>query len=310
MAWIVNYVDARLKGRPLATLASTSVLVCLAGLVDHLTGHEVLSGIFYLIPIFVAAWYAGITVSLLVCAFAIVIRFTLEVAGGPVDSVTAIHVWNAGVRFGVFPFVAYLSARLARFVEHETQLARTDPLTGLMNRRAFDEAASRFLDLAYNRGHQTTVVYIDVDDFKRVNDMCGHVGGDRVLTAIAAALLQGVRSSDLVGRRGGDEFVLLLPETDYEGARAVIATLEGRLALIEASDGSAVRFSVGVATFLKPPLDVDAAIKVADNLMYKAKVGGKNDLVHELVNMAGDVTLQTAGASPRAGRRMGDRTIP
>ncbi|MBA3731836.1 MAG: GGDEF domain-containing protein [Gammaproteobacteria bacterium] len=73
------------------------------------------------------------------------------------------------------------------------------------------------------------MVYIDVEDFKRVNDISGHVAGDRVLTTIAAALQQGVRSSDLVGRRGGDEFALLLPETDYEGARACIATPEDRL---------------------------------------------------------------------------------
>ncbi|MBA3731837.1 MAG: hypothetical protein H0W93_05670 [Gammaproteobacteria bacterium] len=71
-----------------------------------------------------------------------------------------------------------------------------------------------------------------------------------------------------------------------------------------------MRFSVGVASFLKSPLSVDAAIKAADDLMYKAKAGGKNDIVHELFNMAGDVTLQTAGASRRPGRRMGDRTIP
>ena len=310
MTRIVDYVDARLKGRTLATLASTSVLVCLAGLVDHLTGHELPSDIFYLIPIFVAAWYTGITVSLLVCAFAIVIRFTLEVAGSPVDGITAIHVWNAGVGLGVFAFVANLSARLARYVEHESRLARADPLTGLMNRRAFDETPSRYLDLALSRGHHTTVIYIDIDDFKRLNDSSGHVAGDRVLTTIAAALRQGVRSSDLVCRRGGDEFVLLLPETDYEGARALIATLEDRLARIAASDGSAVGFSVGVATFLKAPLNVDAAIKVADDLMYKAKVGGKNDIVHELVNTAGDLTLQTAGAIPRGGRRMGDKIIP
>ncbi|MGH8501255.1 MAG: GGDEF domain-containing protein [Gammaproteobacteria bacterium] len=307
MPGIVHHADAWLRGRPLATLVSTSVLVCLTGLFDYLTGHELSSAIFYLIPIFIAAWYGGIAISLLVCVLAAGIVLTMDVLGGQTYGLPAIHVWNAVVRLGIFAFVAYLSARLARYVEHETRLARTEPLTGLMNRRAFDEAANRFLDLALSRGHHTTVVYIDVDDFKRVNDRSGHSAGDRLLATIAAALRQGVRSSDLVGRRGGDEFVLLLPDTGYEGAQACIATLKARLTQIRASDAWPVRFSMGVATFLRPPLNVDVAIKVADELMYKAKAGGKDDIVHEIISMTGDVTLQTTGAGPHTGRRMGEK---
>ncbi len=79
---------------------------------------------------------------MLVCTLAPVIHLALDVASEPEFGVTAIHMWNAGVRFGVPAFAAYPSARLADFVAHESQLARTDPLTELMNRRAFDEAAT------------------------------------------------------------------------------------------------------------------------------------------------------------------------
>jgi diguanylate cyclase (GGDEF)-like protein len=240
-------------------------------------------------------------------AAAVSIWLTVPLTAGNTFTHWLLPVWNGLVRFGIFIIVAYLGARRAQALKREARLARIDTLTGIMNRRALFEAATRFLELAQSHGHHTTVIYIDVDDFKQVNDRVGHHVGDQLLTTIAAALRQGIRTSDLVSRRGGDEFVLLLPETGYEGAQACVASIKNRLSRIRAKHGWPITFSMGVATFLKPPASIEETIKVADELLYRAKMGGKNEVVHEILHVARSVTLKTAGSNGARGRRTGEK---
>jgi diguanylate cyclase (GGDEF)-like protein len=159
---------------------------------------------------------------------------------------------------------------------HEQQAARTDPLTSLSNRRAFVEAA--WLELERGRRHSRplSLLYIDCDDFKLVNDRLGHVAGDAVLSAVGATLRQAVRGLDTVARLGGDEFGVLLPEVDRAGAVALADRLRVQLREALAGRGDAVTFSIGVATFLRPPASVDEMILRADELMYQAKRSGKD----------------------------------
>lgn len=118
------------------------------------------------------------------------------------------------MRFSTFGVFAYLVAKLALAYRREVRLARMDFLTALMNRRTFREEA-KVLVLARRHRHHTIVVYVDVNDFKTINDRLGHDAGGTLIKTIATALQQDVRSPDFVGRRGGDEFVLLLPETGF-----------------------------------------------------------------------------------------------
>jgi diguanylate cyclase (GGDEF)-like protein len=283
------------------------LLIGFTGLLDHLTVHGLSWGIFYLIPILISAWFVGRRLGLIISAVSACTWLAVDVAAGQVYSNPAISIWNAGVRFGVFAVVAHLSAQLALALKRERRLARTDSLTGLMNRRAFNEEAARLLQLALSHGHRTSVIYMDVDNFKHINDHSGHGAGDRLLTTIADVLCQSVRKSDLVGRHGGDEFVVFLPETDYEGARACVATIQNRLLQGCAASGWPVTFSLGVVTFLRPPLAIEEAITVADELMYRAKKDGKGCVVHELVSIARHVALKTAGSNEAGGRRIGER---
>lgn len=150
-----------------------------------------------------------------------------------------------------------------------------------MNGRWFGEAAQAIFHIAARYGRPTVIGYIDLDNFKSVNDTLGHTEGDHVLRTIASILLKSVRSADLVGRLGGDEFVVLLPETTYTGAVTTFENLRKRLLKETGEHMWPIGFSIGVAVFLTPPSSIDEAIKAADALMYRVKNGGKNNMLVE-----------------------------
>jgi diguanylate cyclase (GGDEF)-like protein len=151
-----------------------------------------------------------------------------------------------------------------------------DPLTGLSNTRAFTEIASAEIDRMHRFGKPLSAAYLDLDNFKRVNDQNGHKSGDGALRLIGDALSHCVRSIDTAARVGGDEFVLLMPETDRDGARVVVRRLQQRVT--ELSLGK-ITCSMGCVTFTAPPRDVDHLLKAADDAMYAAKRSGRDRVV-------------------------------
>jgi len=169
--------------------------------------------------------------------------------------------------------------RIVALVESARHLAMTDPLTGLLNRRAFTDAMARELSRSKRHSFPLSVLLLDVDHFKKVNDTRGHEGGDLVLKGVAKTVLSMARKSDIVGRWGGEEFVLGLPQAAAAGAR--IAAERLRRAIAETTftlhDGSSLRVtaSIGVAYAVEgEPLD--AMIARADEAMYLAKSRGRN----------------------------------
>ena len=160
-------------------------------------------------------------------------------------------------------------------------MARLDGLTGVMNGHAFEEGAQTILRIAARYGRPTVMGYIDLDNFKSVNDTLVHAEGDHVLRTVASILSKSVRSADLIGRLGGDEFAILLPETTCSGAATMFKNLREGL-LKEARERVwPIGFSIGVAVFRTVPSSVDEAIKLADALMYRVKNGGKNNILLE-----------------------------
>jgi diguanylate cyclase (GGDEF)-like protein len=153
----------------------------------------------------------------------------------------------------------------------EEILARTDGLTHIANRRAFIEAAQHELERARRNAHPLTLVYLDIDDFKDVNDQLGHTEGDALLVIVARTLRVGTRAIDAVARLGGDEFGLLLPETDEPMAAALLARVQASLGEAMVRHGWKVRFSTGAAVFETPATSVDEMMARADELMYAAK---------------------------------------
>jgi len=165
--------------------------------------------------------------------------------------------------------------------DHENldRLSRRDTLTGLLNRRAFDEALRERLGQAVRRGRPGALVYVDLDNFKVVNDRRGHAAGDEALRAVTEILNGSCRGGDLVGRLGGDEFVLWLEESDPAGAEAKARSLLEATAALASHSGTADRplgFSMGIACFDPHSGEaVEALMARADGAMYEAKRRGK-----------------------------------
>jgi diguanylate cyclase (GGDEF)-like protein len=171
----------------------------------------------------------------------------------------------------------------ARLFAEVQQLATTDPLTELANRRHFFTLARTECDRAMRYGHPLSAMMLDVDNFKKINDRYGHAAGDQVLRAIATQFRSTLRSVDVVGRYGGEEIVVLLPETERDGARQVAERLRQNLAQTAVPiDGGTllITASLGVAT--REPgdeIDLETLIDCADQALYIAKQTGKNRVV-------------------------------
>ena len=267
---------------PLGVAAICLVLVAATAALDHATGADLSFSLLYLAPIAVASWYAGRAMGFAIAVMAgagwvlsdHLLRGGWDLSFAPVWDALMVHL-------GFFVIAAYLVARLRAQLERERRLAHTDGLTGALNWRAFVQEVSRLAKLALRGGGATTLVYLDVDDFKGVNDTQGHAAGDRLLQAIHSAAVRSLRDSDVVARLGGDEFGFLLPMTDENGARTVVERTRKHLADAVAADEWQVTFSIGVVTFAFPPQDAEQAIRAADALMYKIKNGGKNGVAYE-----------------------------
>ena len=178
-----------------------------------------------------------------------------------------------------------IGERILRLEDHllDTQaalreLATTDMLTGLLNRRAVTEQALAELGRCERAGSSLSVALVDVDHFKQVNDTHGHMVGDRVLSAIAGALRDGVRPYDHVGRWGGEEFLLVLPEVDGERGAVAADRVRARLAAADMGLGpGSVTVSMGVASTVPgQQLDLDSLLSRADQALYAAKDAGRN----------------------------------
>ncbi|MHB0924328.1 MAG: tetratricopeptide repeat-containing diguanylate cyclase [Bellilinea sp.] len=159
-------------------------------------------------------------------------------------------------------------------------LATIDTLTGLANRRYFLELAERAFYQAQRYNRPLSVVMIDVDNFKHINDTFGHAAGDQVLRAVSSRMQAVLRRSDILGRYGGDEFVVLLPETGQEGARRMTERLRASVAMMGEEVGSIdapVSLSIGLAsTFSMANITLDALLQYADKALYTSKQAGRD----------------------------------
>ncbi len=157
--------------------------------------------------------------------------------------------------------------------------AYTDPLTGLYNRTALTDAFQREWKLSQRQQTPLSLLLLDVDHFKRINDTYGHAAGDAALVKIAKCLRQTVRGSDMLFRYGGEEFVVLLSNTASDGAELLAQRLLYRIAAMDCSDiapGLRITTSIGVATLNHPEETPEQMLKRADEALYRAKRQGRN----------------------------------
>ena len=175
----------------------------------------------------------------------------------------------------------------ARLFDEVQRLATLDGLTGTYNRRHFMDLAQREYDNARRFGHPLTAMMLDVDHFKRINDRHGHHVGDQVLRALAERCRGALRSVDVLGRYGGEEFAIVLPGTTQHNAATVLAErIRKRVAdePIKTDDGAVkVTVSVGVAELDAEMRGPEDLLKRADAALYEAKQAGRNRVVEDAV---------------------------
>ena len=242
--------------------------------------------VLYLLPVAMIAASSTRRAAASAAVFAAGVGFAVDMAAS--RAVSLVDVWNLGACAAVYAIVATLVFRLARSAEHERELARTDFLTGVMNSRAFYDVASARLEAPAG---QLTLMYVDIDDFKEVNDARGHMCGDNVLRQVGNALRRTVGDKAVVGRIGGDEFAIVCVHDDGVDPHEDVRRVTDQLAEEFAAVVPPVTFSAGAVTFLDSPAGLDEAIAVADNLMYVVKRAGKASYIHRVV---GDSAVKRA----------------
>jgi diguanylate cyclase (GGDEF)-like protein len=255
-------------------------LVVLQSFANYLAGPDFSFVFFYVLPIASVAWLVGRKSGYVVSLACATGYFLTEYLSPRFDGREHVALFNALARLAAFLFVAHFVNAFRRSFEHQRELARTDDLTGATNRRSFFEAAQSEINRARRHRHPFSVAYIDVDNFKELNDNFGHAAGDTALREIAQTIRNNVREIDLTARLGGDEFAVLLPETDDAASRAVVSRVRANLDAHAARRGWRVTFSIGVVTWTTPPRTVDTMIRQADDTMYEAKNTGKNRIAH------------------------------
>lgn len=248
----------------------------LVGYVDFATGSEVRVYPLYFFPLSLAAWRFGRVGAFLAAVGATAAWVATNWAGGMHYSSDYIWIVNTLAQGSAFGTVAGLLAWARNMLDHEQELSRTDNLTGLANARAFHSFVDLEAAASRRNGRPLTLAYIDLDNFKCVNDRYGHSRGDALLQDVAKILKHSIRVTDSAARMGGDEFVVCLPETSKSQALPVLERLRASLAAVIPADECAISASIGAFCWDIPPDSVDAMITAADQAMYEVKKSGKN----------------------------------
>ena len=290
--------DISSSRKPLIAVAALGGIAVIYA-VDFLTGTEYRVFPLYFMPLSVAAWYlgrSGALVAAVLCAFSWLVSNYLA---GLRFSTPAVWVVNFLMQGTSFVVVGMLIATVRNALALAAELSRTDSLTSLFNSRAFYEEAQLILARGRRYGHGVTLAYIDLDNFKAVNDTLGHHGDDDVIRRTADLIRQCTRMGDVSARLGGDEFVVLLPETGPEGAQALFERLRSLLAETFGESPCPVTASVGAVSFTAPPRDVEELVRRADAAMYAAKSAGKNRVGLQVVGPSHQMGSSTAEAAAR-----------
>jgi diguanylate cyclase (GGDEF)-like protein len=239
--------------------------------IDFATGEDVRILALYFVPLLVAGWHLSrpeiIVFTILATAVWVSVLYSIGIRFNGVQ-----HWFINALATGVgFLTVALLVGFLRGALDREHALSRTDPLTGLPNRRDLTDRVASELALCKRAGRAATLASIDLNDFKVVNDTLGHQGGDEVLRLFAGLLNKSIRSSDSAARIGGDEFVIFMPETGNDQAVQLVGRIRSAAEALPAFRSSGVTLSIG--TYSEDPVasDLNAMLVAADAQMYDAK---------------------------------------
>ena len=257
-------------------------VIFILGAIDYITGFELSFSFFYLIPVTMIAWAISRNAGLAFSVLGAAVWLISNILSGQSFSNVFIGVWNTFVRFGFYTVVTISVSELRHALEEERLLANTDPLTGALNRRSFNEIAEKRMIVSEVNSRPYTMVYIDLDNFKTINDNLGHAVGDLILKIVVDTILKQIRNTDFLARLGGDEFGLLLTDIDQKNAQSIVQRLQSALLEKMKFNEWTVTFSIGALTVLSMPESVDKLVSMTDALMYDVKGRGKNAIQYSV----------------------------
>ena len=274
-------LDKQIKIRSKMFIAIICTLLTIfLGAINNLINTQIVLPIFYLGPIFVVTWYVGNRAGIALTILISIIWLTIDPLMG-IPSLFYFY-WNVFGRAGFFFIYIYILSSFKNLWIKEYELSRKDPLTGVANRRCLFEILEYEIIKAQRYGRPMTLGYLDIDDFKLINDNLGHVIGDKVLCLVARTIQKELRKTDIVARLGGDEFAILLPETSELSAQNVFNRIESKLLENMKENNWSVTFSIGVNIFDKPLDNVDELIEKVDRTMYSVKKTTKNAICYRI----------------------------
>jgi diguanylate cyclase (GGDEF)-like protein len=249
------------------------LLLCGVALLDFFTGVELSFSLFYLIPIAFFSFAFSASVGIGIAFISAAVWLLVDVLT-TAHSDTFAYLWNTIIRLGFF----LLPAWMLRSLEQERTHARTDFLTGAINNRYFNDLLEREIERSLRYNHPFTIAFIDMDNFKTINDTFGHMYGDKMLRTLAERMKYHLRKTDVIARVGGDEFAILLPEANENDARTAMSNLFTKIGEEMTAKKWPLTFSIGVLTLSAPTISADKILGIVDKMMYVVKNNGKNNI--------------------------------
>lgn len=266
---MLHLLDLYLSSRSRGEIIFLSILaILLLGFGDYKTRESPSFSMLYLFPVSMASWYGNRMAGFIAAVLSSIIRVFSDI-----DIDSQMNLGNFIVHLGVLFLVAYFLSQIHIELNIKTLLAQTDELTGLGNFRAYRRSYRQIIRMT-----PIAVGYLDIDRFKRINDLFGHRQGNKVLQEIAMSLSQQLHPEEFAFRLSGDEFAILLPQTDLKRVKFRLQEMREDLVRLNNRKGWLIGFSWGVAVFYNPPPDPEIALKEADACMYHSKKEGKQEI--------------------------------
>lgn len=270
------------KQKRLVILLISFILVLILGATDYISGYEMSFSIFYLIPISFAVIFSDFKSGFIVSILSAISWFLADYLSGHKYHHFLTPYWNALMRLGYFLLHSFFLSKFLILYNKAKIDSFTDSLTSICNARYFYELFERELKKAKRLDKPFTLAYIDIDNFKEINDIYGHIKGDLILKNFSNLVLKNLREYDIIARVGGDEFVILLPDIKDDSANDIISRIKEVSIKEFQKDNYSLSLSIGAITYKKFDKSIEAMLKEVDDLMYEVKKSGKNNVMHKI----------------------------